>query len=88
MLYKNTNKMIHSLKRDTVIVAGILQDDTITPYLFIICQDYVIQTTINLIKGNGLALKKKAWSRLYPAETMTNTDNTDHRTQLANIPAQ
>ena len=41
------------------IVAGVLQGDTLAPYLFIICLDYVLRTSINKIKENGFELKKK-----------------------------
>ena len=40
------------------IVAGELQRDTLTLYLFIICLD-VLQTSIDLIKENGFTLAKK-----------------------------
>ena len=40
------------------IVAGVLQKDTLAPYLFKIFLDYVCCTSIDLIKENGSALKK------------------------------
>ena len=40
------------------IVAGVLQEDTWPPYLFIICLEYVLRTLINLIKENDFSLKK------------------------------
>ena len=70
MLYKNTKVNVHSLNGDTdffYIVAGVLQADTISSYLFIICLDYVLWTTIDLIKDNGFTLKKTR-SRRYPAD--------------------
>ena len=42
MLYKNTKVKVRSSKGDTDdfnIVAGVLQGDTLAPYLFIICLD-------------------------------------------------
>ena len=36
------------------IVVGVLQRDTLTPFLFIICQDYIIRTLINLMKEMAL----------------------------------
>ena len=51
MLYRNTKVKIHSLDGDAGyfdIVAGVLPEDTLAPYLFIICLDYV------LIKSNDL----------------------------------
>ena len=52
------------------IVHGILLRDPLAPYLFIICQDNVLRTLIDLIKENGFTLKI-ARSRRYPAETIT-----------------
>ena len=62
MLYKNTKVKVHSPDGDRDyfdIVAGVLQEDTLAPYLFIICQDYVLRTSINLMKENGFKLAKK-----------------------------
>ena len=41
------------------IVAGVLQGDTLAPYLFIICLDYVLRTSIDKIKENGFELTRK-----------------------------
>ena len=46
MLYKNMKVKVRSLDGDTDyfnIVAGVLQGDTLAPYLFIICLDYVLR---------------------------------------------
>ena len=43
---------------DRNIVAGVLQVDTFSPYLFIICVDKVLRTSTDLIK-NGFMLKKQ-----------------------------
>ena len=55
-----------------------------------ICLDYVLRKSIDLIKENGFTLKKKkkARSRRYPAETITNADYADAMAFLANTPAQ
>ena len=53
MLHKNTKATAHSLDGDIVffiIIAGVLQGDTLVPYLFILCLDYVLQTSIDLIR--------------------------------------
>ena len=62
MLYENTKVKVHSLDGDTDyfdIVTGVLQGDTLAPYLFIICLDYALRTSIDLIKENGFKLAKK-----------------------------
>ena len=49
MLYKNTKVKVRSSDGDTDyfdIVAGVLQGDTLAPYLFIICLDYMLKTSI------------------------------------------
>ena len=69
------------------IVAGVLQGDTLAPYLFIICLDYVLRTSIDKIRENGFELTKKR-SRRYPAKTITDTDYADDIALLANTPNQ
>ena len=69
------------------IVAGVLQEDTLAPYLFIICLDYMLRTSIDKIKENGFKLTKKR-SRRYPAKTITDADYVDNIALLANAPAQ
>ena len=54
------------------IVAGVLQGDTLSPYLFILCLDYVLRTSIDKMKDNGFKLTKER-SRRYPAQTNTPT---------------
>ena len=53
ILYRNTKVKVGSPDGDTDyfdIVAGVLQGDTLTPYLFIICLLYVRRTSIDLRK--------------------------------------
>ena len=69
------------------IVAWILQGDTVAPYLFIICLDYVLRTSIDKIKENGFELTKKK-SRRYTAKTITDADYADDIAILANTPNQ
>ena len=62
MLYKNTKVKVCSSDGDIDyfdIVAGVLQGDTLAPYLFIICLDYMLRTSIDLMKENGFKLAKK-----------------------------
>ena len=61
MLYRNTKVKVRSSDGDTDyfdIVAGVLQWDTLAPYLFSICQDFVLRTSIDKMKDNGFKLTK------------------------------
>ena len=69
------------------IVAGVLQRDSLAPYLFIICLEYVLRTSIDKIKENSIVLTKKR-SRRYPAKTITDADYADDIAILANTPNQ
>ena len=90
ILYWNTKVKVSSPDEDTEyfdIVAGVLQRDTLAPYLFIICLDYVLRTSIDKIKENSFELTKKR-NRRYPAKTITDADYVDDIVILANTPNQ
>ena len=80
ILNRNTKVKARSPDGDTV--ARILQGNTLSPNLFIVCLDYVLRPLIYLIKENGLILKK-AGSRRYPVETITDADYADDLALLA-----
>ena len=62
ILYKYMKPILHSPDGDTDffnnIVAGVLQRNTLAPYLFTLCLPYVPLTLADLIK-NGFTLKKR-----------------------------
>ena len=58
-----------------------------SPYLFIICLDYVLRTSIDKIKQHGFKLTKEK-SRRYPAKTFTDANYDDDIALLANAPTQ
>ena len=90
ILYRNTKVKVRSLDGDTEYfdsVAGVLQGDTLAPYLFIICVDYMLTTSIDKIRENGFELTKKRSIR-YPAKTITDADYADDIAILANTPNQ
>ena len=90
ILYRNTKVKVRSPDGDTEYfdtVAGVLQGDTLAPYLFIICLDYVLRTSIDKIRENGFELTKKR-NRRYPAKTITDADYADDIDLLANTPNQ
>ena len=65
------------------VVVGEVQRDTLAQYLFIICQDYVLRTSIDLIKENALTLEKSRSRR-----NLTDADYADNIALLINTPAQ
>ena len=88
MLYKNVKVKVRSPDGDTDyfdIVAGVLQGDTLAPFLFIMCLDYVLRTFIDLMKENGFNLAKER-SRGYPAQTIMDADYAGDIALLANLP--
>ena len=90
IFYRNTKVKVRSRDGDTDyfdIVAEVLQGDTLAPYLFIICPDYVLRTSTDKIKENGFELTKKR-SRRYPVKTITDADYGDDIVLLANAPTQ
>ena len=90
ILYRNTKMKVRSPNGDTkyfYIVAWVLKGDTLAPYLFIICLDYVLKTSIDKMKESGFELTKKR-SRRYPAKTITGADYADDIAILANTPVQ
>ena len=90
ILYRNTKVKVRSPDGDTEyfdIVAGVQQGDTLAPYLFIICLDYILRTSIDKIRENGFELTKKR-GRRYPAKTITYAVYADDIAILANTPDQ
>ena len=90
ILYRNNKVKVSSPYVDTDyfdIVGGVKQEDTLAPYLFMICLDYALRTSIDKIRENGFELTKKR-SRRYPAKTITDAAYADDRAILANAPAQ
>ena len=79
MLYRNTKAMVRFPNGDTDffnLVAGVLQGDTLAPFLFILTLDYVLRTSVDKLNGFGCTLEK-AKSRRYPAKKITDADYAD-----------
>ena len=71
--------MIHSSDDDTDffdIVARVLQEDTLAPFLFIICLDYKLQILIDLMKENGFTLKRQEADNILQKPLLTQTMQT------------
>ena len=85
MLYRNAKVKVHSPNRDRDyfnIVVGVLQGDTLAPYLFIICLDYMLRTSIDKMKENAFKLTKER-SRRYSTQTIMDADYADDIALLA-----
>ena len=88
ILHRNTKVKVRSPDGDTEyfdIIAGLRQGDTLTPYHFILCLDYVLRKSIDKIRENGFEVTKKR-SRWYPAKTITDANYADDIAILANTP--
>ena len=78
MLYRNTRSMIISPDRDITffeITTGVLQGDTLAPFLFI-CLNYILKTAIDNSTELGFTLTQRR-SRRYPALHITDIDYAD-----------
>ena len=81
---KNVKVKVRSPDWDTDIVAGVLQGDKLSPYLFIICLDYVLRTSIDIMKDNGYMLaRERSWQNNY-GQTITDVNYADDIAFLAN----
>ena len=75
--YKNMKLKVRSPDGDFFdIFAGVLQGGILAPYLLIISLDYVLRTSMDLIKENIFSLAK-AGSNIYPAWTIMDADYAD-----------
>ena len=79
MLYQNTKSIVRSPDGDTDpfdIIAGVLQGDTLAPYIFIICLDYVLRKALDENPELGFTLQQQR-SRRHPAINITDIDYAD-----------
>ena len=78
-MYKNIQVFVRSLDGDAEffdIIAGVLQGDTLAPYLFMIVLDYVLRN-LDQNKNLGFTLRKQLSRRQYLAEMLTDADFAD-----------
>ena len=71
--------MIRSPDGDTAyfeITTGVLKGDTVAQFLFIICLDYILKTSLDNNRDIGFPLTERK-SRRYPLEQITDTDYAD-----------
>ena len=78
-LYINTSAIIISPDGETEsfdISAGVLQGDTLAPFLFIVVLDYVLRLSLDRMNEKGVKTKPRQ-SRRYPAQHLTDLDFAD-----------
>ena len=86
VLYTNTSSTIMTPDGETEpidIMAGILQGDTLAPFLFIMVLDYVLRKSLDLNNTKGLQLHPRKSSR-HPAVHLTDADFADDIALISN----
>ena len=86
VLYTNTSSTVLTSDGETPafsISSGILQGDTLAPFLFIIVVDYVLRMSLDTISDKGLEIKPRRSSR-HPAKYLTDTDFADDIALISN----
>ena len=79
VLYTNTRSSIVTPDGETEsfdILSGILQGDTLAPFLFIIVIDYIMRISVDTMKENGLMYRPRRSSR-HPDLFITDADFAD-----------
>ena len=86
ILYTKTSAQVLSPDGDTdffEILAGVLQGDTLAPYLFIIALDYAMRQATEDGQNLGFTLDRSR-SRRHPAKVICDTDFADDLALLSN----
>ena len=86
VLYTKTTSTIMTSDGETEsleILAGILQGDTLAPFLFITVLDYVLRNSLDLNNSNGLQLHPRSSPR-NPAVYLTDADFADDIALISN----
>ena len=86
MMNTNTTAQVFSLYGDTEffeILAGVLQGDTLAPYLFIIASDYAMKQAVGNKSNLGFTLDRSRIRR-NPAKVICDTDFEDDIALLSN----
>ena len=86
MIYRNTRSMVRSPDIDKPyfeITTGVLQGNTLAPFLFIICLDYILNTSLYNNRELGFTLTERKGRRI-PAEQITDTEYADDIAVISN----
>ena len=87
IMYQDTRSMVRSPDWDTDffdISARVLQGDTLAPYIFIKCLDYVLRKDLDKNNELGFTLAKRK-SKRYPAMKITDAGYADDLAVVADI---
>lgn len=79
LLYTDTKSSVQTPDGETdtfPIIAGILQGDTLAPFLFILVVDYIMRVSVDKISNYGFLLQRRRGPR-NPAIHLTDTDFAD-----------
>ena len=79
LLYSNTQSCVQTPDGETTsfsILAGILQGDTLAPFLFVLVVDYIMRVSVDKISRCGFLLQHRLGPRK-PAVYLTDTDFAD-----------
>ena len=79
VLYSNTCSSVLTPDCETEpfdVLTGILQGDTLAPFLFMIVVDYIMRTSVDTINEKGFQYKPRRISR-HPALHITDADFAD-----------
>ena len=78
-LYTNTKAIVNTPDGETEsfdILAGVLQGDTLAPFIFILVLDYVLRISVDQNQALGLEIQPRRSSR-HPAQYLTDLDFAD-----------
>ena len=79
IMYENATCVVQSPDGTTepfTTYQGVLQGDTLAPYLFVIVVDYILRQSVDNIHTNGITIKKGT-SRRHPSQHVTDLDYAD-----------
>ncbi|KAI8503591.1 hypothetical protein Bbelb_185620 [Branchiostoma belcheri] len=78
-LYTNTTATVVTSDGETSpfeVTAGVLQGDTLAPFLFIVVLDYILRLSLDSMQEKGLEIQPRR-SRRHPAVNLTDLDFAD-----------
>ena len=86
-MYTNTEATVITPDGETKffeITAGVLQGDTLAPFIFIIVLDYIFRLSLGNLKDRGLQIQPRRSGR-HPAQQLTDLDFADDLALIAEL---